>query len=927
MSRIVWRSVAAVLFCVSACGWARAAGGDLASARDHKLVAVEHLRKADEPQADRTKELRSAETELVAAQKILSAFEEPVPPEIEAELSEVNSLIYWTRKMMPLKGGKLPQPAPRREPTSRPKPRTTPDSRSSPAKRHFEAAQRYAAQNPSKPFLVAVRFFEVATRYSGTSWGTKAQHLALEYQKKALSSPKVAAPGAGGGRPGSPTKRPTAAKPGSKNLVWRPVRSEYGDLRQALKENTSRAKKINACRAYLERFEGGTGSLEVKAILDALSAEATDTGTLTWLDYLVAYPQGLMTGRALDALRRSEDTAFAEIARSLATDDIDRAVRICRASLRALPGRSWAGQLKSLMSVLKYQPGQARTRLAHEHVRKYSRGELARMLTEVIGRWELTDEQDSFDLLRARFSGTRYRRDRTTAIKEFLSSYPKGPHAPEVKALGLTVISDDARKRVEGAHRYLNRYPRGAFLNSVRELAAGSVEEVNRRLFSETMRRARSGGVSYKDRLAATEKYLEEFPDGDRARQVKEVAQEVRKLIAEEARAYDELAGVIKDADSGTALRACSAFLAKHASGTHGQKVTAMRDDYGRRLSAENEARAYETVIAGISKPALSRIRKADALVKFLGSFGRGKNSRDARARLRKLAPGRLDSFAGPVRAATFSSDSKTLVVVDADVSHSGTGVWVWNTAKGKLVARYQASSGFSACSVAFGPGDRQLWVGETNGGLITWDASSGRILGRYRVGGGPISATASVGDGLIAITASLGDTKLRLWDAADWLLDDSVKCLGAISCAAASPDGELIAVGQEDGSISCYENSSLVAKWTEVAAHAGVVSHLCFSPDGAYVASASPDSGSVSLHDARSGRMLWEIESMTPTVAFVGKTGVLTSEGLRNMDSGSMRAKLGGSGPVAASPDGNYALTTDGKGGGTLWYIPALLH
>ena len=926
MPRIGWRSVVAALICVSASQGAHAAAGDLVAAREHKLAAVEHLRKADEPQADRTKELTAAEAALVEAQRILSGFEEPVPPEVETELSEVNSLIYWTRKMMPLKGGKLPQPAPKRQPTSRPKPRTTPDSRFSPAKRQFEAAQRYAAQNPDKPFLVAVRFFEVATKYSGTSWSIKAQQLALEYQKKALSAPKVAKPDTGT-RPGSAPMRPAAAKPGSKNLVWKPVRSEYDDLRQALKEDTSRAKKIEACSAYLERFEGGTGSHEVKAILEALAAEATDAGTLTWIDYLVAYPQGLMTGRGLDALRRGEDTAFAEIARSLAADDIDRAVRVCRASLRALPGRSWAGQLKSLMAVLKYQPGQARTRLAREHVGRYSRGELGRTLAEVIDRWELTDEQDAFDLLRLRFSRTRSRRDRATAIKEFLASHPKGSHAPEVKALGLTVTSDDARRRVEGARRYLDEYPRGGFLTSVRDLAAGSVEELDKRLFAETLRRARSGGVSYKDRLEATQRYLEEFPDGDRARQVKEAAQEVRALIAEEAREYDELVGVLKDADSKTGLRACSAFLAKHASGAHGPKVTGLRDDYGRRLSAENEAQAYESVIAGISKPTLSRIGKAEALVEFLGTFGQGRHSRDARARLRKLAPGRMESFAGPVRAAAFSSDSKTLVVVDADTSHSGSGVWVWNVPEGRLLARYQASSGFSASSVAFGPGNRELWVGETSGGLISWDVSSGRILGRYRVGGGPIAATAPVGKGALAITASLGDAKLRFWDSSDWILSDSVKCSAAVSCAATSPDGNVIAVGQEDGGISCYEGSSLVATWTEPGAHARAVSHLCFSPGGSYIASSSPDAGSVSLHDARTGKMLWEIESTTPTVAFVGKTGVLTSAGIRNMDSGSMRTKLGGSGPVAASPDGNFALTTDGKGGGTLWYLPALLH
>ena len=35
---------------------------------------------------------------------------------------------------------------------------------------------------------------------------------------------------------------------------------------------------------------------------------------------------------------------------------------------------------------------------------------------------------------------------------------------------------------------------------------------------------------------------------------------------------------------------------------------------------------------------------------------------------------------------------------------------------------------------------------------------------------------------------------------------------------------------------------------------------------------------------------------------------------------------KLGGVGPVAASPDGKFVLTTDEEGNGILWYLPALL-
>lgn len=922
------RLVVGALVCLPICLGAHAADGDLEAARKCKTAAVEHLRKADEPGADRGRELKAAAAKLVKAQKILAAFDEPVPPEVETELTEINSLIYWTRKMTPLDSGGAPGPAPRRTPRSRAKPRTTPGSRTSAAKRNFEAAQRYAEGNLDKPFLIAIKYFEVASRFEGTSWSIKAQRLALDYQKKAFAAARRGKP-TEAARTDLATRKPTAARPDVKKpLARKRVLSEYSKLKLALKNNTSRAKKIKACEAYLERApEGSRGNSEVKAVAEALAAESGEAGTLTWIDYLVSYPQGLMMGRALDALRLSEDAAFDEIGRSMVVDDIDRALRISRACLRALPGKSWGREVKSLIAVLKLQPGEPRTRLVRNHMRGHPRGRLTRTLREVAKEWGRADELDAFDRLFWRFTGTKSRRERGLAVREFLDSYSGGLHSTEVKALSLAVTPTDPRKRLKGARRYLDDYPEGAFRDEARELAGASVEEVNAGLFAKTMKTSSDRRIAYKERLAATGRYLEEFPDGDRARRVRAAAEEVRALIKEEARVYEELTATLKNADTEAALRACGVFLTKHARGAHGPEVMTRRDDYGMRLNAEKEANAYRALVAGIGKPSLSRIGKAKKILGFLGRFRQGRHNREARARLRKLAPGRLESLTGPVRTAAFSSDSTTLVMVDADASLGGTGIWVWNVPEEKLTARYQASSGFSACSVAFGPGDKEFWVGESSGGLIAWDVSSGRILGRYRIGCGPVAATAAVGNGALAITASLGDAKLRLWTSADWSLSDSFSCEGDVSSAASSPSGDVIAVGQRDGGIVCFQGLSSTTLWTESGAHARAVGHLCFSPKGTYVASCSPDAGTVSLRDARTGKVIWEVRDPTPTVAFAGATGVLTSAGIRNMDSGSLRVKLGGSGPVAASPDGQFALTTDRKGGGTLWYLPALLQ
>src|SRR5438034_1115049 len=53
---------------------------------------------------------------------------------------------------------------------------------------YFDRAQKFAAANPDKQFLIAIRYFEVAERFVGSEISIKAQKLSLEAQEAHMRS-------------------------------------------------------------------------------------------------------------------------------------------------------------------------------------------------------------------------------------------------------------------------------------------------------------------------------------------------------------------------------------------------------------------------------------------------------------------------------------------------------------------------------------------------------------------------------------------------------------------------------------------------------------------------------------------------------------------------------------------------------------------
>lgn len=174
------------------------------------------------------------------------------------------------------------------------------------------------------------------------------------------------------------------------------------------------------------------------------------------------------------------------------------------------------------------------------------------------------------------------------------------------------------------------------------------------------------------------------------------------------------------------------------------------------------------------------------------------------------------------------------------------------------------------ASSVAFSPDGRQIVITSSNGqGVWTWDWDSARAAGQNaeipQRGGSPfinrIVATDQQGllwgaeyspDGKHLITVGGNQATLVDLQGAP-LMEFSPH--GAVSTAALSPDGNLLATGSWDQSVKLWDTESqhVVRKLTK--GHTDYINALAFSPDGTRLATASDDA-TVALWDVASGQL-----------------------------------------------------------------------
>ena len=200
----------------------------------------------------------------------------------------------------------------------------------------------------------------------------------------------------------------------------------------------------------------------------------------------------------------------------------------------------------------------------------------------------------------------------------------------------------------------------------------------------------------------------------------------------------------------------------------------------------------------------------------------------------------------GPIKWATFSPDSKRIVVAIDDTAR------IWDTVtRQELLTLSGHTSGVNSAS--YSPDGQHIVTASRDYTVRIWDAATGREM--RALSGGANSAAYSP-DGRFIVAASGGWTA-RIWDAATGQAMLTLSGHGGpVTSVAYSPECEsppeaptaqcskLIVTASEDGTARIWnsETGLEIQSLKSLSGHTGYVSSATFSPDGKQIITASKD-------------------------------------------------------------------------------------